>query len=332
MRQATGERLCHRCADPVAGLIDQEAPRAANVESCGLSIRGRPFLLRFYPHAFHQNHLQRRRFTSRRVSAFRNPILTIRLHCIRADGVPAMKRNSRHNRQRLAKGSAGPAPGRPHQAGSSLPRDLRAMSKTELVALVLELQAREATPLRPTEDPTTKSEDSSVDETQKLGHASDVRPRPALVIESSVRSGQTIDFPDGDVTVIGSVGSGAEIIAGGSIHVYGTLRGRAIAGASGDQSARIFCQDLDAELLSIDGRYRVAENFERTLRGRPVQARLDGLRMTLIPLDDSWTPPAEASAEERASADKIRRATDRVRQLMRFGVSRDAPLAETAAS
>jgi septum site-determining protein MinC len=241
-----------------------------------------------------------------------------------------MKRNSRNKRQRLPAA----APRAWVQGGSEMrllePDELRELSRAELVALVLKLQARPAAAPEPAADPAAAAEAAPAEEAVT---AAAPPSRPAgLVIDSSVRSGQTINFPEGDVTVIGSVGSGAEIVAGGSIHVYGTLRGRAIAGTSGDQTARIFCQDLDAELLSIDGRYRVAENFERTLRGRPVQARLDGLRMTLIPLDDSWTPPAEASAEERASADKIRRATDRVRQLMRFGVSRDAPLAETTAS
>jgi hypothetical protein len=132
--------------------------------------------------------------------------------------------------------------------------------------------------------------------------------------------------------VIGSVSSGAEIIAGGSIHVYGTLRGRAIAGTSGDQTARIFCQDLDAELLSIDGRYRVADNFDPKLRGRPVQARLDGLRMALVPLDYPTSPPAESAGEEWGSADKLRRATDRVRQLISIGVPRIPRIAEVAPS
>ena len=237
-----------------------------------------------------------------------------------------MKRNSRNKRQRLPAA----APREWVQGGSETrllePDELRELSRAELVALVLKLQARHAAAAEP-----PAAAEAAPAEEAVAAAAPPARPA-GLVIDSSVRSGQTINFPEGDVTVIGSVGSGAEIVAGGSIHVYGTLRGRAIAGTSGDQSARIFCQDLDAELLSIDGRYRVADNFERTLRGRPVQARLDGLRMTLVPLDDSWTPLAEASAEERASADKIRRATDRVRQLMRFGVSRDAPLAETAAS
>ena len=91
-------------------------------------------------------------------------------------------------------------------------------------------------------------------------------------------------FPEGDVTVIGSVASGAEVIAGGSIHVYGTLRGRAIAGSSGNSKARIFCGKLEAELLAIDGLYRMAEDMESQFRGRPVQTWLEGdaIRMTTL--------------------------------------------------
>ena len=82
-------------------------------------------------------------------------------------------------------------------------------------------------------------------------------------------------FPEGDVTVIGSVASGAEIIAGGSIHVYGALRGRAMAGSLGNVSARIFCRKLEAELLAIDGVYKVAEDIDDKLRGQPVQLWLE---------------------------------------------------------
>ena len=91
-----------------------------------------------------------------------------------------------------------------------------------------------------------------------------------------MRSGQSVFFPDGDVTVLGSVGSGAEIIAGGSIHVYGTLRGRAMAGMSGNRQARIFCSKIEAELLAIDGFYRTAEDLDASLQGRVVQAWLNG--------------------------------------------------------
>ncbi|MBW9069555.1 septum site-determining protein MinC [Agrobacterium pusense] len=97
----------------------------------------------------------------------------------------------------------------------------------------------------------------------------------SLVINEPVRSGQSIVFPEGDVTVIGSVASGAEIIAGGSIHVYGALRGRAMAGSLGNVSARIFCRKLEAELLAIDGVYKVAEDIDDKLRGQPVQLWLE---------------------------------------------------------
>jgi septum formation inhibitor MinC len=136
------------------------------------------------------------------------------------------------------------------------------------------------------------------------------------VITASVRSGQTIEFPDGDVVVIGSVSSGAEIVAGGSIHIYGTLRGRAVAGTSGDQNARIFCQSLQAELLSIDGRYRVAENFDPTLRGRPVQAHLEGMRMTLAPLDSESHQESRPGAWPPATPGVGRWAAQRVKNLV----------------
>ncbi|QCL95745.1 septum formation inhibitor MinC [Agrobacterium tumefaciens] len=98
---------------------------------------------------------------------------------------------------------------------------------------------------------------------------------PSLVINEPVRSGQSIMFPEGDVTVIGSVASGAEIIAGGSVHIYGALRGRAMAGSLGNVSARIFCRKLEAELLAIDGVYKVAEDIDDKLRGQAVQLWLE---------------------------------------------------------
>jgi len=113
----------------------------------------------------------------------------------------------------------------------------------------------------------------------------EAKPKPAsLLLESPVRSGQSI-FCEGDVTVLGSVGSGAEIVAGGSIHVYGALRGRAMAGFSGNSSARIFCQKIEAELLAIDGYYRTAEQIDSALRNRPAQAWLEGDIMKITPLN-----------------------------------------------
>jgi len=99
---------------------------------------------------------------------------------------------------------------------------------------------------------------------------------PSMVIREPVRSGQSVIFPEGDVTVIGSVASGAEIIAGGSVHIYGALRGRALAGTLGNAAARIFCRKLEAELLAIDGIYTTADEMSPDLLGQAVHLWLDG--------------------------------------------------------
>jgi septum site-determining protein MinC len=107
----------------------------------------------------------------------------------------------------------------------------------------------------------------------------------SLLLDSPVRSGQSVIFTEGDVTVLGSVGSGAEIVAGGSIHVYGALRGRAMAGVNGNSSARIYCQKIEAELIAIDGYYQTAEELDANLRSKPAQARLEGKIMRVTPLN-----------------------------------------------
>ena len=107
----------------------------------------------------------------------------------------------------------------------------------------------------------------------------------SLRIESPIRSGQSIIFPNGDVTVLGSVASGAEVVAGGSIHVYGALRGRAMAGSMGNPRARIFCSKNEAELVSIDGYYRTAEEMDASLRSRPAQCWLENRVLAIAALD-----------------------------------------------
>jgi septum site-determining protein MinC len=112
------------------------------------------------------------------------------------------------------------------------------------------------------------------------------RPKPtSLLLESPVRSGQSVIFAEGDVTVLGSVSSGAEIVAGGSIHIYGTLRGRAMAGVNGNPAARIYCQKIEAELLAIDGYYQTAEQIDASVRNGPAQAWLEGDVMKITPLN-----------------------------------------------
>ena len=101
-------------------------------------------------------------------------------------------------------------------------------------------------------------------------------PDRALLHSQPVRSGQQVYARARDLTLTAMIGNGAEVIADGSIHVYGVLRGRALAGAQGDTAARIFCQNFQPELISIAGRYRVFEEVPVELKGRPVQAWLEG--------------------------------------------------------
>jgi len=99
----------------------------------------------------------------------------------------------------------------------------------------------------------------------------------ALVISKPLRSGQRVYARHTDLVVIGMVSQGAEVIADGNVHVYGPLRGKAMAGARGDTSARIFTTHLDAELLAVAGVYRVVEDkLDRTLQNQPALIRLDG--------------------------------------------------------
>lgn len=101
---------------------------------------------------------------------------------------------------------------------------------------------------------------------------------------SAVRSGQQIYARDRDLVVTAAVANGAEVIADGSIHVYGSLRGRAMAGAQGDESARIFCSDFRAELVAIAGHYRVFEDMPKEFEGQPVQCWLDNGKLMIARL------------------------------------------------
>lgn len=107
----------------------------------------------------------------------------------------------------------------------------------------------------------------------------------AMVINRQLRSGQRIYARNTDLIVIGAVGQGAEIIADGNIHVYGPLRGKAMAGARGDTSARIFTTQLDPELLAIAGVYRVIETrLDPSLLNRPTIVQLDGDQLKITAL------------------------------------------------
>ncbi len=106
----------------------------------------------------------------------------------------------------------------------------------------------------------------------------------ARIVTQPVRSGTQIYARGTDLIVTAAVSPGAELIADGNIHVYNVLRGRALAGASGDAGARIFCGRLEAELVSVAGRYLVSDQLPVDQRGHPVQIALvdDQLTITRI--------------------------------------------------
>jgi septum site-determining protein MinC len=108
---------------------------------------------------------------------------------------------------------------------------------------------------------------------------------PGLVQAPPVRSGQQVYAENRDLTVLSQVGAGAEVIADGSIHIYGPLRGRALAGAQGNEKARIFCRAFHAELVAVAGHYKVLEDIPSELHGKPVQVWLENEELKIAALD-----------------------------------------------
>lgn len=108
---------------------------------------------------------------------------------------------------------------------------------------------------------------------------------PGMIHATPVRSGQQVYADNRDLTILTTVGAGAEVIADGSIHIYGALRGRALAGAQGNPKARIFCREFHAELVAVAGNYKVLEDIPKELRGKAVQVWLDGDTLRIEQLD-----------------------------------------------
>lgn len=99
---------------------------------------------------------------------------------------------------------------------------------------------------------------------------------PTMVVKSTVRSGQQVYAKGRDLIVLGAVSHGAEVIADGNIHIYGTLRGRAIAGAQGEQGAAIYCQKLEAELVSVNGSYWISDSLQGDFWSKGAQITASG--------------------------------------------------------
>ncbi len=131
------------------------------------------------------------------------------------------------------------------------------------------------------------TDEPSIDEPSTAEEVLAPSPGPASggrIFRGTVRSGQQITAPEGDLVVVGSVNAGAEVLALGSVHVYGALRGRALAGIHGNPLAGIFCRELHAELLSVAGSYKRLEDVDPRLLGSAVQVRLDGDQLGITPL------------------------------------------------
>jgi septum site-determining protein MinC len=108
---------------------------------------------------------------------------------------------------------------------------------------------------------------------------------PGMMQAAPVRSGQQVYAENRDLTVLSTVGAGAEVIADGSIHIYGALRGRALAGGQGNTRARIFCREFHAELVAVAGHYKVLEDIPKELRGKAVQVWLENDQLRIAALD-----------------------------------------------
>ncbi len=141
---------------------------------------------------------------------------------------------------------------------------------------------------------TTKSEpveQSSVEEKKIESNQESTNPAPQanpvtqmknqMTVDRPVRSGQQVYAANSDMTVLAPTSAGSEIMADGSIHIYGALRGRVLAGARGNESARIFCQSLQAELIAIAGRYQLLDESDTTLKGKPAMIRLEGEKLII---------------------------------------------------
>lgn len=135
----------------------------------------------------------------------------------------------------------------------------------------------------PTETTVSAEEPRKTFDSKAPDKSNNHSPSQNRTVRHTVRSGQSI-YTQGDLTIIGSVSPGAEVIADGNIHIYGTLRGRAIAGAQGDTAANIFCQKLDAELVAIAGSYTQMEDIANEYHGKTVQISLESEKICFFPL------------------------------------------------
>lgn len=127
----------------------------------------------------------------------------------------------------------------------------------------------------------TEHVEQSKSNTEEQTDHSDMMTNRVIVINRPIRSGQQVYSADGDIVVLSQTGAGSEVLADGSIHVYGKISGRVLAGVNGDRSARIFCQGLEAELIAIAGSYQLLDELDSPLKGQPAMISLDGGKLKI---------------------------------------------------
>lgn len=157
----------------------------------------------------------------------------------------------------------------------NLPESCREAAQTAGWAILRNSKLVAARQERGTEEPSTQPSPTA---NQPCPGAS------LMLIDRPLRSGQQVYFPQGSVVVLQHTSAGSEILAGGSVHIYGSLRGRVLAGVHGDTSARIFCQKLEAELVAIAGHYRLVDDMETSLKGSPAMVWLEGEKLKIAPM------------------------------------------------
>ena len=160
------------------------------------------------------------------------------------------------------------------------------LSGNALQALTDGLRARDLLPVGVSDLPADSAAQAGLGVVRNLGgeRATEPRQATARVVTQPVRSGQQIYARGGDLVVAAPVSAGAEVMADGHIHIYGSLRGRALAGVQGGQDARIFCQALEAELVAVAGEYQLSDQMDPSLRGSAAMVSLQGDTLTLTPL------------------------------------------------
>ncbi|KAF3977335.1 MAG: septum site-determining protein MinC [Methylococcales symbiont of Iophon sp. n. MRB-2018] len=129
-------------------------------------------------------------------------------------------------------------------------------------------------------DASLKLNTTNIEKSNENSSSEITPPVENMLITQPIRSGQRV-YAKGDLTILSHVSAGAEVMAEGNIHVYGALRGRALAGVQGNTNSRIFCSELHAELVSIDGHYKINGEIDKGISSNPAQVYLQNQKLII---------------------------------------------------